>query len=112
LIVEDQYLIAADLSHAIGRLGGTIVGPAASTDAARQHLANSAVDLAFLDINLADEMVFPLADELESLGIPFVFATGHDSVIVPDRFKSKVRLEKPFTAETLREAVRVLAAEG
>jgi hypothetical protein len=57
-------------------------------------------------------MVFSLADELEHRGIPFAFATGHDSVIVPDRFKSKVCLEKPFTVESLREAVQLLSGQS
>jgi DNA-binding NtrC family response regulator len=112
LIVEDQYLIAADLSRALEMLGGVIVGPVASSEAARVQLAQSDVDLAFLDIHLDEEMVFPLADELEQRGIPFIFATGHDAAILPDRFKSKFRLEKPFTVQSVQEAVRRLVLRG
>lgn len=109
LIVEDQYLIAADLSRALTRLGGVVVGPVASNEAAHEQLANSDIDLAFLDINLDEQMVFPLADELERRGIPFVFATGHEAAVLPDRFKSKLRLEKPFTVQAVLEAVRHLS---
>jgi two-component SAPR family response regulator len=112
LIVEDQYLIAADLSRALAGLGGTIVGPVASTAAARAEMAKIQVDLAFLDINLDEQMVFSLADELERSGVPFVFATGHDESILPERFKSKPRLEKPFTVKSVHEAVRRLAQAG
>lgn len=108
LIVEDQYLIAADLSRALTKLGGTIVGPVASTEAAQARMAESSIDFAFLDINLDEDTVFPLADDLERRGIPFVFATGHDASIVPERFKSKPRLEKPFTAQALLEVIRRL----
>ena len=52
LIVEDQYLIAADLSRALTKLGGTIAGPVASTEAAQARMAESSIDFAFLDINL------------------------------------------------------------
>ncbi|WP_119270599.1 response regulator [Taklimakanibacter deserti] len=109
LIVEDQYLIAADLSRTLTRLGGVVVGPVASSEAAREQLAKSDIDLAFLDINLDEQMVFPLADELERRGIPFVFATGHEATILPDRFKSRLRLTKPFTVEAVIEAVRHLS---
>ncbi|MGE3873584.1 MAG: response regulator [Parvibaculaceae bacterium] len=109
LIVEDQYLIAADLGRVLARLGGVIVGPVASTEAAQAEIAEKDVDLAFLDINLNEQMVFPLADELDRRGIPFIFATGHDAAVVPDRFKAKLRLEKPFTAHSVQEAVRQLS---
>jgi DNA-binding NtrC family response regulator len=112
LIVEDQYLIAADLDRALARMGGVIVGPVRSIEAAKTEMRRGTVDLAFLDINLDDEMVFPLADELERRGIPFVFATGHDTAIMPERFKSKPRLEKPFTIHSVQEAVRQLLAPG
>jgi DNA-binding NtrC family response regulator len=112
LIVEDQYLIAADLSRALAKMGGVIVGPVASTDAARAEMARSDIDLAFLDINLDEQMVFPLADELERRGIPFIFATGHGAGILPERFKSKLRLEKPFTVQSVQDAVRQLMPRG
>jgi two-component SAPR family response regulator len=112
LIVEDHYLIAADLSRALTRIGGVIVGPVNSIAAAQAEMAHADVDLAFLDINLDEEMVFPLADELERRGIPFAFATGHDATIVPERFKSKLRLEKPFTVHAVHEAIRKLVPRG
>jgi two-component SAPR family response regulator len=112
LIVEDQYLIAADLSRALTRIGGVIVGPVGSIAEAQAEIARADVDLAFLDINLDEQMVFPLADELERRGIPFAFATGHDEAVLPERFKSKLRLEKPFTVQAVHEAVRKLAPQG
>jgi two-component SAPR family response regulator len=112
LIVEDHYLIAADLSRVLAKLGGEIIGPVASVEAARAEMAQGAVDLAFLDINLNEQMVFPLADELEKRGIPFIFATGHDGEILPERFKSKFRLEKPFTVKSVKDAVRQLIDSG
>src|SRR5262249_32080626 len=72
LIVEDQYLIAADLSRALARIGGTIVGPVGSIEAAQAEIAGADIDLAFLDINLDEGMVFPFADELARRGIPFI----------------------------------------
>jgi two-component SAPR family response regulator len=110
LVVEDQYLIADDLSRALREFGAQVVGPVSNSEAAHAEMAQGQVDVAFLDINLNDEMVFPLADELERRGIPFIFATGHDAAIIPERFKSKPRLEKPFTAQSLQAVVRRFVA--
>jgi two-component SAPR family response regulator len=112
LIVEDQYLIAADLSRALARLGGVVVGPVASAEAARTELADAEIDLAFLDVNLDGQMVFPLADELERRGIPFIFVTGHDATVLPQRFGTKLRLAKPFTVQSVEEAVRQVRPSG
>ncbi len=46
-------------------------------------------------------MSFPIADRLEAAGIPFVIATGYSAESLPERFRGKPRLEKPFRAETL-----------
>ncbi len=112
LIVEDQYLIASDLSRALAELGGVIVGPVSSNEAAREEIARADLDLAFLDVNLDGQMVFPLADELERRGIPFIFATGYNAAILPERFKSKLRLEKPFTVQSVQDAVRQATPSG
>ena len=112
LVVEDQYLIAADLSRVLAQLRGVDVEAVASAEAARAELAQAEYDLAFLDINLDGQMVFPLAEELERRGIPFIFATGHDAAILPDRFKSRPRLEKPFTLHSVHEVLRQLAPGG
>ena len=55
----------------------------------------SGVQAAILDINLNGVMVFPLADILLMLGIPFVFFSGYDDVDIPPRFRHVSRLSKP-----------------
>jgi hypothetical protein len=54
---------------------------------------------AFLDVNLNDVEVFPVADELLMRGIPFIFMTGYDEGSLPPEFREWPRLEKPFSAE-------------
>ncbi|HLZ05164.1 MAG TPA: hypothetical protein VKR55_23810 [Bradyrhizobium sp.] len=53
-------------------------------------------DVAIIDINLHNELAYPLADELERQGIPFVFATGYSAGVIPDRYRHIARWEKPF----------------
>ena len=54
-----------------------------------------------LDVNLRGEMSFPIAERLEEARIPYVIATGYSSESLPERFRDKPRLEKPFRPEAL-----------
>ncbi|HEX8109288.1 MAG TPA: chemotaxis protein CheB [Kofleriaceae bacterium] len=109
LIVEDDYLLAAELGATIQRAGNLLVGPAPSIDQALRLLQDGAVvDAAILDIHLRDEMVFPVADALTARGAPFLFITGHDSV-VPERFIQAALCKKPLVPKQVRfELQRVL----
>ena len=67
LVVEDEYLIAADLTASLESLGVKVIGPAASVEEALSLVENNGgrLDGAVLDINLRNERVYPVAaDEL------------------------------------------------
>ena len=63
------------------------------------------LDGAVLDINLRDEMVFPVADALKERAISFVFATGYDLSIVPAPFAGVLTGEKPLNADKVVHAM-------
>lgn len=98
LIVEDEFLLASDLAQYFSSLGAEILGPAPSRDQAWQYLPMA--EVALLDLNLNGEVVFPVADQLVSLGIPFVFYSGYD-IAIPPRFNSAWVLKKPVTSRQL-----------
>jgi CheY-like chemotaxis protein len=97
LVVEDEYFIAADLTHLLESLGIEVVGPAASVQEALRLVENDGgrLDGAVLDINLRDERVYPVADALRARGVPFVFTTGYDAAGVPSSYADAPRCEKP-----------------
>jgi DNA-binding response OmpR family regulator len=103
LIVEDEYYLAADLADALAARGAEVVGPVATLAEATRAIAQSPPDRAVLDVNLRGEMSFPIADRLEAAGIPYVIATGYSQGSLPERFRDKPRLEKPFRPERLAE---------
>lgn len=101
-VVEDEYLLADDLCDALLQAGAEVLGPFASVDGASAFLKrDEKVDAAVLDINLRGEMVFPLADALAAIGVPFAFATGYDWSVLPERFVDIPRIEKPFKGPKL-----------
>lgn len=101
LVVEDEYFIAEELREALHRLGAEVVGPVPTGEAALALLKSEPIDAAVLDINLRGEMSFAVADALEERRIPFVFATGYDRVVVPERHREVSLWSKPFDAERL-----------
>jgi CheY-like chemotaxis protein len=105
LVVEDEYLIAMDMSAYLESAGAHVVGPASSVDAALDVLQRTELDGAILDVNLRGEMAYPVADALAARGIPFVFTTGYDARMVPARFADVRRCEKPATPEAISQAL-------
>jgi CheY-like chemotaxis protein len=102
LIVEDEYMIAADLAGALRDRGANVIGPAASIEDALQLLnAEPQIDGAVLDINLRGERAFPVADALRARAVPFVFATGYDSWVIPETYAREPRIEKPVNTGAL-----------
>ena len=71
LVVEDEYVIAADMARSLEDLGMTVAGPVASVaDALGTIEREPAPDAAILDISLGGEKVFTLADTLLERGVP------------------------------------------
>ena len=106
LIVEDEWVIARETVRTFEQIGAVIVGPAGSIDQALDLIAaTSRIDAAVLDINLRDELAYPVADALIARNIQFVFATGYDGAIIPPLYKDIVRLEKPVDPRRVAQAL-------
>ncbi len=108
LIVEDEYYLADDLSRALREAGAQVVGPVGSLTEAQAAVDERSFDCAVLDMNLRGEAAFPIADRLGEAGIPFVIATGYNSIALPERFRGLPRVEKPFDMRQLLEAIPAL----
>jgi CheY-like chemotaxis protein len=103
LVVEDDYLIAIELAGALEDYGARIVGMAGSVKDARALIETEGdqLDGAVLDVNLDGDRVYPIADALLALGIPFVFATGYDLWVIPAVYAGVPRCEKPIRVSLL-----------
>lgn len=113
LVAEDEYLIADDLRTALIAAGAEVIGPCATvSDAIKCLEADTAIDAAVLDVNLRGDMVFPVADMLKSRSVPFIFATGYDQWVIPDRFSDVPRLQKPLSAQKITQALGPLFSQA
>jgi CheY-like chemotaxis protein len=105
LVVEDMLLVAEVIVEELQDRGCSVVGPAARLAHGLALAAESELDGALLDVNLAGERCFPIADELAKRAIPYVFLTGYGDAGIPSAYQHAPRLAKPFQPRALIEVV-------
>ena len=108
LIVEDEHLIQLMLAEMITEIGYEVAGTAANLQEAKESAASLDVDLAVLDVNLAGEKVFAVADTLRARDVPFCFVTGYGIAGVPQRYRVNPIIQKPFQETDLARVLRTL----
>lgn len=110
LIVEDEALISLMIETMLRDLGHEPAACVHSVPQALEFLKNSSVsaDAALLDINLAGDAVYPVAEALAEMDIPFAFLTGYGAFGVPAEFSHAIVLHKPFSERDVSEAVESL----
>ena len=109
LLVEDDADLAELASDALA-LGRHSVTHACSVEHAFLALTTRmAPDAAVLDVNVGEKTVFDVADHLDALGVPFLFASAASRAQIPDRFAKRQLLRKPYKLERLLSAIRELA---
>jgi RNA polymerase sigma-70 factor (ECF subfamily) len=101
LVVEDEPLAAMDVAATLRRAGGEAVGPAHRLDRALRCAAEASFDAALLDVRLGGSQVFPVAELLEERGVPFIFLTGYQREILPERFRDRPLVRKPCPPKRL-----------
>jgi CheY-like chemotaxis protein len=110
LVVEDEYLIAADLASVLEGLGAEVTGPAGTLAEALTLVETEGdrLDAAVLDVNLGEERVYPVADALRQREIPFVFTTGYDAAALPQSYADVPRCQKPTDERRLARCLSSL----
>ena len=106
LIVEDESLVAMLIETILEDMECEPVGPASTIDEGLA-LARDAegLDAALLDVNVAGQQIFPVAEALKARGVPFVFSTGYGEGGLPDEWRGQPTVQKPFTEAAIRDAL-------
>lgn len=109
LIVEDEVMIRMLLADMIEELGHRIAGQAARVSEALALIEGGlAFDGAILDLNLAGQTAEPVAEAIEKRNIPFFFASGYGAAGIPEQFRGRPFVQKPFAIDRLAQALRAL----
>jgi CheY-like chemotaxis protein len=102
LIVEDDVMIRMLMEDMLNDLGFAVAAQAAKIHDALAAVRDTEIDVAILDVNLNGETTGPVAEALAARGTPFVFATGYGEHGLPEQFRDRPLLKKPFQIETLK----------
>lgn len=101
-------MIALMIEQTLADLGCDVVGPVSKLSIAMTRARDDGIDAAFLDVNIRGGEVYPVAQILGERGIPFVFSSGYGDWALPEAYRGRQRLTKPFTNEELEATVRTL----
>jgi DNA-binding response OmpR family regulator len=105
LVVEDEPLIGLDVATVLCIAGCDVAGPFRSLAEASKSISEQHPTAAVLDVGLAAEMAFPIADTLAPNGVPFIWLTGYPPSILPERHRGRPFIAKPFSPATLLDAL-------
>jgi CheY-like chemotaxis protein len=105
LVVEDEAIVSFLVEDMLLALGCAEVWQAGSVDQALALLANGRPDAAVLDVNLSGTLVYPVAERLAQLRVPFFFATGYGQNGIAPEWSQKPVIQKPFDQGALERAL-------
>ena len=110
LVVEDEPLIALEIEAELTAAGATVLGPVGMKEVAARLIETEPLDAALLDATLAGKPVDALAAALDAHDVPFAFTSGHGPAELPEGFRDRPLLGKPFNAEALLDLISALLA--
>ncbi len=106
MVVEDEVLIAMLIETSLQDHGCEIVGPFGRLHEATRAAEMETLDAAIMDVNLAGERIFPVAEILWRRAVPFLLLSGYGETALPEDRRYWKLQSKPF------EMNRVLATVG
>lgn len=104
-LVEDEVMIRMMVADMLEELGYTVAAEAGEIDEAMQLAQSTYYDLAILDVNVNGKVISPVANLLKTLKRPFIFATGYGFSGLPEEYRDRPSLQKPFQLETLSKVI-------
>ena len=111
LIVEDDVMIRMLIEDMLIELGYAVAAQAAKLEEAMAAATTADIDIAVLDVNLNGQTTGPVAQALHARGTPFVFATGYGEHGLPDAFRDRPLLKKPFQIDGLKRMLDAALAD-
>ncbi|MFZ9395133.1 MAG: response regulator [Erythrobacter sp.] len=107
LVTEDEWIIGADLCETVQEAGFQIEGPHRDISSAMLAFQKHKPDVAILDVQLDDGVVYALAQKLADEQVPIIFHSGRFSrEEVSEVFPNAMTLLKPCPPADVIAAVK------
>ena len=104
-LVEDEVMIRMMVADMLEELGYRVVAEAGEINEAIRLAESADFDLAILDVNVNGKVISPVADLITARNRPFIFATGYGSSGLPEEYRDRPALQKPFQIESLAQMI-------
>ena len=98
-------MIRMMVSDMLEELGYRVAAEAGDIDEAVRLVQCTDFDIAILDVNVNGKVISPVAEAVQLRGLPFVFATGYGVQGLPEKFRDRPALQKPFQMDTLARMI-------
>ncbi|GJD57780.1 putative transcriptional regulatory protein pdtaR [Methylobacterium dankookense] len=105
LVVEDEAAISMLLEDMLLDFGCDVVGPAARLATALEMAGTETFDIAILDVNVAGEPIYPVAEAIAQRDLPLVFSTGYGGAGIREPFRDRPVVQKPFSQSDLKRTL-------
>lgn len=107
LVAEDEMMIAMLLEDLMEHAGYRVL-MVSRLAKGLELAASETIDAAILDINLAGQSSFPMADALRRRSIPFIFASGYGGEGLPEAYRGVTVLQKPYDLSEIKTSLASL----
>ena len=104
-LVEDEAMIRMMVADMLEELGYRIAAETGELNEALRLAETTDFDIAILDVNVNGKVISPVADLIKARNRPFIFATGYGTQGVPEDYRDRPALQKPFQIESLKQAL-------
>lgn len=107
LVAEDEMIVGYDLCDTVAEAGYIVEGPYDDLSSAMLAYQKTKPDVAILDVQLGDGIVYPLAQQMMDENVPVIFHSGRlTPEEVAERFPNAQALAKPCPPAAVIESVQ------
>jgi DNA-binding response OmpR family regulator len=104
-LVEDEVMIRMMVVDMLEELGYQVAAEAGEINEAQRLAQSAEFEIAILDVNVNGKLITPVAELIKARGLPFIFATGYGSSGLPEEYRDRPTLQKPFQLENLARVI-------
>lgn len=106
-VAEDEFIVGLDLCQTVAEAGYQVQGPFDDLSSAMLAYQKEKPDVAILDVQLGDGIVYALAEQMMAENVPVIFHSGQRTTEeMSARYPQAQSLSKPCPPSEIIERVQ------